>query len=212
VKQHILGLNDKKIPWKPEICPCTCEADCPPYVQSICCSTKPPGGKKPVPDDNNAIPPPPPPQPTLPSTPPSANVLSLVTESRSKGPLSVWARINLTVFDSFITMDLVNGLQRAEELTQNEGTGAAELALNVVVGPGDDRKAYAQSFQVVDGSDLAEKEQVLLGLGFISRIGALKLNPDFLTGLDDGLPLLTGTAAAEEPEEVPRPEFARDEL
>lgn len=217
VKQHILGLNDKKIPWKPEACPCTCEADCPPYVQTICCSTKAPGGGKPVPggDDNNAVPPPPPPQPTLPSTqpPPSGNVLSLVTESRSKGPLSVWARINLTVFDSFITMDLVNGLQRADELTQNEATGAAELALNVVVGPNDgSRKAYAQSFQVVDGSDLAEKEQILLGLGFMSRIGAVQVNPDFLTGLDDGLPLLTGTSAAEEPEEVPRPGIPRDEL
>lgn len=215
-EQHILGLNDKKVPWKPEACPCTCEVDCPPYVQSNCCATKGPRGKpKPVPDDDdNALPPPPAPQPTLPShlPPPSGDVLSLVTESRSGAPLSVWARFNLTVFDSFITMDLVNGLQRARELTQNEATGAAELALNVVVGPKTNRKAYAQSFQVVDGSDLAEKEQILLGLGFMSRVGAVTINAEFLTGLDDGLPLLTGTIPADEVEEVPRPRFTRDEL
>jgi len=91
-------------------------------------------------------------------------------------------------------MDLVNGLQRASELTQNEATGAAELVLNVVVGPKDDRKAYAQSFQVVDGSDLAEKEQILLGLGFMGRIGAVDVKKEFLTGLDEGLSLLTGTS------------------
>ncbi|KEF63515.1 uncharacterized protein A1O9_01493, partial [Exophiala aquamarina CBS 119918] len=199
--QRLLILKDKKTPWTPETCPCTCEVDCPPYVQSICCTEKKPGKPKQSPgdDDNNALPQPQPPapQPTLPSVlpPPPANVLSLVAESRASGPLSVWARINLTVFDSFITMDLVNGLQRAAELTQNEVTGAAELVLNVVVGPRDDRKAYAQSFQVVDGSDLAEKEQVLLGLGFMSRIGAVEIKGEFLTGLDEGLSLLTGTTA-----------------
>ena len=195
--QHLLSLKDKKVPWAPDTCPCTCEIDCPPYVQSICC-TKKPGKPKPGDgnDDDSALPQPPPPKPTLPSIlpPPPANVLSLVTESRTSGPLSVWARINLTVFDSFITMDLVNGLQRASELTQNEATGAAELVLNVVVGPKDDRKAYAQSFQVVDGSDLAEKEQILLGLGFMGRIGAVDVKKEFLTGLDEGLSLLTGTS------------------
>lgn len=135
-----------------------------------------------------------------------------MTESRTGAPLSVWARINLTVFDSFITMDLVSGLQRAAEMTQNEATGATELVLNVVVGPKADRKAYAQSFQVVDGSDLAEREQILVGLGFMSRIGAVKVNADFLTGLDDGVPLLTGTIDAEDVVDVPRPGSSRDEL
>lgn len=211
--QHLLSLKDKKVPWAPETCPCTCEVDCPPYVQSICC-TKKPGKPKPGDgDDDNALPEPPAPQPTPPSIlpPPPANVLSLVTESRTSGPLSVWARINLTVFDSFITMDLVNGLQRAAELTQNEATGAAELVLNVVVGPKDDRKAYAQSFQVVDGSDLAEKEQILLGLGFMSRIGAVEVKKEFLTGLDEGLSLLTGTTTVEEQAGDPS-RLVRDEL
>ncbi|KAK5056534.1 hypothetical protein LTR84_012065 [Exophiala bonariae] len=216
VVQNILGLSDKKVPWTPEACPCTCEVDCPEYVQSNCCKTKGPRGRpKPVPGGNDdALPQPPAPKPTLPShlPPPPENVLSLVTESRTGAPLSVWARINLTVFDSFITMDLVNGLQRAAELTQNEETGAAELALNVVVGPKADRKAYAQSFQVVDGSDLAEKEQILVGLGFMNRIGAVKVNADFLTGLDDGLPLLTGTIDADDVVDAPRPGFSRDEL
>lgn len=215
--QNVLGLSDKKVPWTPEACPCTCEVDCPQYVQSNCCKTKGPHGRpKPVPGDNgdDALPQPPAPQPTLPShvPPPSDNVLSLVTESRTGAPLSVWARINLTVFDSFITMDLVSGLQRAAEMTQNEATGATELVLNVVVGPKADRKAYAQSFQVVDGSDLAEREQILVGLGFMSRIGAVKVNADFLTGLDDGVPLLTGTIDAEDVVDVPRPGSSRDEL
>lgn len=91
-------------------------------------------------------------------------------------------------------MDIVKGLSRASEIKPNTAGDGAEIALTVLVGPDGQEKAFDQSFVVVDGSDLAEKEGMVLGLGFLSRVGALDLAPGW-GGREEvvGVPLLTGT-------------------
>ena len=113
-------------------------------------------------------------------------------ETTAGDPVSVWAVVNLTVFDSFITMDMVQGLERVSEITSQVNQGLFEIALDVVVGPKDKEQILRQSFRVIDGSMLMEKEQVLLGLGFMARINSLAVQKEFLTTPEEGLPLLTG--------------------
>ncbi|KIY00470.1 uncharacterized protein Z520_04155 [Fonsecaea multimorphosa CBS 102226] len=170
-------------PNLPLACPCFCAPTCPAYIQAICCTT--PGS------DSRTI-----------REPPQKphDVLAMVTETVSGNPVSVLAAINLTVFDSFITMNLVRGLHRASEIAYNHETKTFEVTLAVAVRglPNGAKQALAHTFVVVDGSRLLEEEQILLGAGFMNRIGvshaggALSVNKDFLAPLEEGLPVLTG--------------------
>ena len=173
-----LGNPDHAGP-SPQECPCTCEPDCPASVQAICCNAS--GSNTTVHEADESK-----------STLRSHKTLALVMETATGDPVSVWAAVNLTVFDSFITMDLVQGLERASEITAQVDQGLFEIALNVVVGPRDKEQALRQSFRVIHGSMLMEKEQVMLGLGFMARINSLAVQKEFLTTPEEGLPLLTG--------------------
>jgi hypothetical protein len=107
--------------------------------------------------------------------------------------MSALAAVNLTIDASFITLDLVRGLERTDEITANKDRQPPvfEIVLPVVA-PGP-KVAVEQTFQVIDGSKLFEREQILLGLGFMARIDSLTVRHDFLTGLVEGLPVVTGT-------------------
>ncbi|OAP58299.1 hypothetical protein AYL99_07389 [Fonsecaea erecta] len=185
---HILPTHGRfwGHPSHPEACPCYCASTCPAYIQTICCTT--PGSDARIVHE-------PPPKPF--------DVLAMVTETATGDPVSILAAINLTVFDSFITMNLVRGLGRIDEVAYSDATKTFEITLGVVVGPQHAKQALAHTFVVVDGSGLLEEEQVLLGMGFMNRIGvrsgvggggggALIVNKDFLTPLEEGLPVLTG--------------------
>ncbi|KIW24738.1 uncharacterized protein PV07_10433 [Cladophialophora immunda] len=171
-------------PSRPLACPCYCAPTCPAYIQAICCTT--PGSDSRVRE---------------PAKKPH-DVLAMVTETASGDPVSVLAAVNLTVFDSFITMNLVRGLERASEVAYSDETKTFEVTLGVAVGPKGTKQALAHTFVVVDGSRLLEEEQILLGMGFMSRIGVrggagagdgpVNVNKDFLTPLEEGLPILTG--------------------
>lgn len=162
-------------PGIPLDCPCHCEPDCPAYVQAICCETPGTGGRG---KEKHSK--------------PQYDVLAMVTETSSGDPVSVLAGVNLTTFDSFITMNLVHGLERADEISYNEETKTFEIILSGVVGPKGQEQTLIQSFQVIDGSRLLEKEQIMLGLGFLARTNSLKVDKEFLTELEEGLPVLTG--------------------
>ncbi|OAL26448.1 hypothetical protein AYO20_10116 [Fonsecaea nubica] len=182
IQEHFWGR-----PKHPEACPCYCAPTCPAYIQAICCTT--PGSDSRV------------------SAPPKKlhDVLAMVTATTSGDPVSVLAAINLTVFDSFITMNLVRGLKRVNEVTYSDDTKTFEITLGVTVGPKETKQALAHTFVVVDGSRLLEEEQILLGAGFMNRIGvrdgarvgAVNVNKDFLTPLEEGLPVLTGVDESE---------------
>ncbi|KIW78777.1 hypothetical protein Z517_08616 [Fonsecaea pedrosoi CBS 271.37] len=182
IQEHFWGR-----PKHPEACPCYCAPTCPAYIQAICCTT--PGSDSRV------------------SEPPKKlhDVLAMVTATTSGDPVSVLAAINLTVFDSFITMNLVRGLKRVNEVTYSDDTKTFEITLGVTVGPKETKQALAHTFVVVDGSRLLEEEQILLGAGFMNRIGvrggaragAVNVNKDFLTPLEEGLPVLTGVDEGE---------------
>ncbi|KAK5026611.1 hypothetical protein LTS07_007545 [Exophiala sideris] len=154
----------------PETCPCYCAPDCPPNIQAICCVT---GGAKVVEKEG----------PTN----------GLVMQTASGDPVSVLAAVNLTVEQSFITLDLVRGLERTSEIEYVKKDGAEghfEIVLDVVAG----EKTVKQAFQVINGSKLWEREQILLGLLFVARIDALSVKEDVLKEVA-GLPILTGTRA-----------------
>lgn len=179
--------------WKPESCPCRCEASCPAYVQAICCLT--PGSlSRNLPVEDNLVDP----------APPNPHTIPIIVQSGSNSsspgmPLTVLAVANLTIFPSYVTMDIVKGLSRTSEITPNVAGDGAEIALTVLVGPDGQEKAFDQSFVVVDGSDLAEKEGVVLGLGFLGRVRALDIAPGW-GGREEvvGVPLLTGTKVGPE--------------
>jgi hypothetical protein len=122
----------------------------------------------------------------------------IIESAITADPVSVLAAVNLTVFDSFVTFNLVQGLGRADEIEYNADAKTFEIALTVVVGPEGKETALAQTFVVIDGSRLLEEEQILLGSGFVSRAGSVKVDQGFLTPLQEGLPVLTGVQAAEE--------------
>jgi hypothetical protein len=119
--------------------------------------------------------------------------LALVTGTAKGEPVSISSQINTTVSDSYITMDMVSALGLADRITRDEASGIFEIVLTVVAGPKGGKKAYNQSFRVIDGSRLAEKEQVLLGLAFMNRIGAVEIKNEFFTDPEAGLPVLSGT-------------------
>ncbi len=171
-----LGDDHQDSWFKPLVCPCHCEASCPTWIQAICCDTPGSGLAKGTPDE------------------PRDN-LGLVMQNAAGDPVSVLAAVNITVEQSFITMDLVRGLERTSEMARDESRDVFQIVLDVIVGPGDpDQKiAIKQSFQVVDGSGLWEQEQVLLGLGFMARVDGLSIKKEYLAGLEEGLPIVSGT-------------------
>lgn len=122
--------------------------------------------------------------------------LALITETAHADPVSVLAAVNLTVFDSFITLNLVQGLERGHEIIHNEDQKTFEITLNLVYGPQGKEVTLAQTFVVGDGSILLEEEQMLLGSGFLSRTRALTVGKEYLTGLQEGLPVMTGVDVA----------------
>lgn len=189
--QHIGPL--KRIwgrPNLPEACPCACEPTCPAYIQAVCCLT--PGTSFKDSDKDGAAP------PAGHKSKSGHDTLAMVTETASGDPVSVLAAVNLTVFDSFITMDLLRGLERENEVVRDDETKTFTVTLGVVVGGGPEgnkETTLQQSFQVLDGSLLLEREQILLGLGFMSRIGGITVGKEVLRGLQEGLPIITGTKA-----------------
>jgi hypothetical protein len=67
----------------------------------------------------------------------------------------------------------------------------------VVAGPLEKEVTLAQTFVVLDGSTLLEEEQILVGAGFLSRVGGVAVEKGVLTSLQEGLPVLTGVGATE---------------
>jgi len=130
-------------------------------------------------------------QDTFPA-PKEHETLALITNTAHADPVSVLAAVNLTVFDSFITLNLVKNLERGDEIIYNKDLKAFEITLDVVVGPHGKEVTLAQTFLVVDGTILLEEEQILLGSGFVSRAGGVGLEKEFLTTVQEGLPVLTG--------------------
>ena len=120
----------------------------------------------------------------------------MITETASGDPVSVLAAANTTVFDSFITLKLVQGLQRANQITYNDELKTFEIALNLVVGPSSKEVTLAQTFVVIDGERLLEREQILLGLGFMSRARSVDVKGEYFTEAQEGLPLVTGPKAS----------------
>ncbi|KIW73864.1 hypothetical protein PV04_01949 [Phialophora macrospora] len=176
-------------PHIPLACPCFCEPTCPPYIQTVCCTT-PGSGRG---GDRRGQQ-----QYEIVKAPKTHDTLAMITESARAGPVSVLAAVNLTVFDSFVTFNLVQCLGRTDEIIYNADAKTFEIILTTVVGPEGKETALAQTFVVIDGSRLLEEEQILLGSGFLSRAGSVKIDQEFLTPLQDGLPVLTGIQAAEE--------------
>ncbi|EXJ89264.1 hypothetical protein A1O3_02330 [Capronia epimyces CBS 606.96] len=201
-------------PNLPAACPCGCEPSCPAYIQAICCTTV---AAETVANNSNSS------NSSSSSTSTSAStssgggddsklrvdkadvtgasqseydVLALVAQSAAGDPVSVLAGVNLTIFDSFVTLDLVKGLERASEIAFNADLKTFEIVLTLVVGPHGREQSLRQSFRVIDGSRLWEREQIMLGLGALARIRAVHVNKDFLTDLESGLPVLTGTKAS----------------
>lgn len=181
-----------RAPPSPFVCPCNCEASCPAYIQAICCFT--PGSDRAVDgadgdaDSDSST-------SNQTSKPPHRDILSLVLETVNGDPVSALAAVNLAVEQSFVTLDLVQGLERGDEITYSDDRQVFEIVLPVVAGPSHSRRVDRQSFQVIDGSKLLEREQILLGLGFMARINCLAVRHDLLAGLDAGLPVMTGTRA-----------------
>ncbi|KAJ4512953.1 hypothetical protein ABEF92_003862 [Exophiala dermatitidis] len=225
-------INARQRPSLPLACPCGCEASCPAYIQAICCVTAGSGAVADntagtgTSDDNDStsnnangtsagnttkinnksqI---------LSSNDVNGNVIALVTQTAHGDPVSVLASTNLSVFDSFVTMDLVNGLERASDIGFNNDLKSFEIVLTTAVVPGgtgtgsggvnsgesqgDNIISFRHTFRVIDGSKLWEREQIMLGLGFLSRIpGAAVVDREFLDRNNDlgevGVPVLTGT-------------------
>ncbi|KAI1607861.1 hypothetical protein EDD36DRAFT_423755 [Exophiala viscosa] len=153
---------------KPQACPCTCGVGCPVYIQDVCCVG---GGSKAEEKEGPSH--------------------GLVMQTTSGDPVSVLAAVNLTVEQSFITLDLVRGLERTGEIEyvkKNGAQGHFEVVLDVVAG----EKTVKQAFQVIDGAKLWEREQVLLGLLFVARFEGLSVKEDVLKEVA-GLSVLTGT-------------------
>ncbi|KAL2410444.1 hypothetical protein ABEF95_003201 [Exophiala dermatitidis] len=228
-------INARQRPSLPLACPCGCEASCPAYIQAICCVT---AGSGAVADNtagagtsnnddstngtqngssneggtnttkiNNM-------SQVLSSNDVNVNTIALVTQTAHGDPVSVLASTNLSVFDSFVTMDLVNGLERASDIGFNDDLKSFEIVLSTAVVPGgtgtssggvnsgerqgDNVISFRHTFRVIDGSKLWEREQIMLGLGFLSRIpGAAVVDREFLVRNNDlgevGVPVLTGT-------------------
>ncbi|EXJ95160.1 hypothetical protein A1O1_00279 [Capronia coronata CBS 617.96] len=223
-------------------CPCYCEASCPANIQAVCCYTPGSGaaaaaGASSESDENEAksktgidedegradadadaeVDQNPPQSATLPTQ--YDDAVTLVTQTSTGHPVSVLAGINLTIFDSFVTMDLVNGLQRGEEIIFNTDSRTFEIVLNIVAvlasgdggsvagGGSDDQldsagiltlgqteqRCLKQSFRVIDGSGLWERDQVMLGLGAAARMGVLGVKKEGLNRVALGVPILTGT-------------------
>ncbi|KAK7883651.1 hypothetical protein LTR67_011061 [Exophiala xenobiotica] len=173
-QQEPLDDVHQDIGFRPLVCPCHCEASCPTWIQAICCDT--PGsdvaeGTSDEPRDD----------------------LGAVMQNAAGDPVSVLAAVNTTIDQSFITTDLVRGLERTSEIAYDKSRNIFRIVLDVIVGPEDQKTAIKQSFQVIDGSRLWEQEQVLLGLGFMARVDGVDIKKQYLTGLEKGLPILSGT-------------------
>jgi hypothetical protein len=114
------------------------------------------------------------------------------------GPVDVLAAVNASVIDSFITMNLVEGLGREKTMVRNEQSKLFEITLDIVVGlaakEGGD-VTISQSFVVFDGERLLEEEQILVGSGFLGRIGALGFEKGVVGEQVKGLPLASGPTA-----------------
>jgi hypothetical protein len=162
-------------------CPCSCQPSCPGWIQAICCYTGGSDGPlRPSPPENVGHESP-------------GDMIGLVTETASGEPVAVLAGVNITVEQSFVTMELVRGLERGDEITYDERQKIFEIVLPLVVGPADDQLVVDQSFQVIDGSRLFEQEQIMFGLKFMARIGSLTVDRKFHTTLQAGLPVVAGT-------------------
>ncbi|ETI27712.1 hypothetical protein G647_00161 [Cladophialophora carrionii CBS 160.54] len=189
-------------PGRPLACPCFCEPTCPRYIQTICCTT--PGSgiggtrrqhhhhqqqqqQQQQQQHDELV-----------TAPKIHDTLAMITESAHGESVSVLAAVNLTVFDSFITFNLVQGLGRTDEIVHDPERKTFEITLAAIVGSEGKETALAQTFVVIDGSRLLEEEQVLLGSAFVSRAGGVTVDPEFLTPLQEGLPVLTGVETTEE--------------
>jgi hypothetical protein len=113
----------------------------------------------------------------------------------ASGPVEVLAAVNTTVVDSFITMNLVKGLGREKTMVRNQVSKLFEITLDIVVTlaakEGGD-VTISQSFVVFDGARLLEEEQLLVGRGFLGRIGVLGFEKGVLGEGVKGLPLVSG--------------------
>ncbi|KAJ9608469.1 hypothetical protein H2200_007457 [Cladophialophora chaetospira] len=179
---NIQSLNPRTRIWgrpnHPLACPCFCAPTCPRWIQTICCTTPgSPGGAH----STNTV-----------QAPKTHETLALITDTAHGDPVSVLGAVNLTVFDSFVTVNLVQGLERGEEIVYNKELKTFEITLNLVVGPQGNEVILAQTFVVVDGSILLEEEQILLGSGFLTRAGLVNVGKKDLTSLQEGLPVVTG--------------------
>lgn len=111
--------------------------------------------------------------------------------------MSVLAAVGTDVFDSFITLNLVQGLQREREIVYNEAVKGFEVTLPLVFGEQKEEVTLAQTFAVVDGSGLLEREQILLGSGFLSRVGGFSVTKGAAKEVE-GLHLVTGVEVDDE--------------
>ncbi|KAK6371330.1 hypothetical protein LTS17_009061 [Exophiala oligosperma] len=184
-----------------EICPCHCEASCPTWIQAICCDTPGSGSS-----DSEA-------RDTTTTKPGSETFMGLVLQNSAGEPVTVLATTNLTVEQSFVTFDLVRGLGRIDEMDHDGEKDTFQIVLDVIVGPAagdgttsDKSVVLKQSFQVIDGSRLFEREQILLGVKFLARIDGLEVKKTLVGGggrgggLEDGLKIETGERPADQKE------------
>lgn len=138
--------------------------------------------------------------------------MGLVLQNSAGEPVTVLATTNLTVEQSFVTFDLVRGLGRIDEMDHDGEKDTFQIVLDVIVGPAagdgttsDKSVVLKQSFQVIDGSRLFEREQILLGVKFLARIDGLEVKKTLVGGgggggLEDGLKIETGERPADQKE------------
>jgi hypothetical protein len=166
-------------PNRPLACPCFCDPKCPPYIQDACCTTPgtnaPAGGggglasrRTGIDKYGNEY------QYEVVEAPKTRDSLSLIIQTGTGDVRSVLAAVGLDVFDSFITLNLVQGLNRASDITYNPALKGFEITMDVVFADkGKEDIPLAHTFAIIDGSGLMETEQILLGTGFLSRVGAI---------------------------------------
>ena len=181
--------NHQSLVWgrpnRPLTCPCFCAPTCPAYIQTICCATPGSGlgGSRLSSQGQEIV-----------QEPKTHESLALITKTAEGEVVSVLAAANTTIFDSFITLNLVNGLGRAGQIQHNDALKTFEIVLDVVVGGDGSQKqetVLTQSFTVVGGDQLLEEEQILVGLGFLSRVqGGLKVGEAVVVPAQAGIPVV----------------------
>lgn len=128
--------------------------------------------------------------------------IPVIALTHSDTPATLYALTLTTHTASFISSALVQKLDRQSEvfaIPSDSPKHLAEIdgsqvlithALNLTIIAGKDHRYLTQTFEVVDSANQLDVPDIIVGTSFLTKTGALAINPDFLGDGVAGVPVL----------------------